>query len=104
MQAAIDTVAVERPSALTDGTLAITHCVSAYPKPREEANVANVRWLRDTFGLPIGYSDHTLGLKACELAVAAGAVFVEKHLTYRPRGADVTTMPFPHYPRRWPRS
>lgn len=83
IQAAVDIVFAERPSARTDGSLMLMHCVSAYPTPAEEANVRNVTWLSRRFGLPTGYSDHTLGIKACELAVAVGAVALEKHFTYR---------------------
>lgn len=83
IQAAIDIVFAERPSARTDGSLMLMHCVSAYPTPAEEANVRNLAWLSRRFGLPVGYSDHTLGIKACELAVAVGAVALEKHFTYR---------------------
>ncbi|MBI9079532.1 MAG: N-acetylneuraminate synthase family protein [Pseudodesulfovibrio sp.] len=80
---AIDIVFEVRPSAKDDGSLALMHCVAAYPTPEDEANVNNLLWLKETFGLPVGYSDHTLGIKACELAVAVGARIVEKHFTYR---------------------
>ena len=83
IQAAIDAVLDVRPDAGEKGELALLHCVAAYPTPVEEANLANIKWLRKTFDLPVGYSDHTLGVKACELAVATGAVIVEKHFTYR---------------------
>jgi sialic acid synthase SpsE len=61
--------------------LALLHCVSAYPTPREQANLAAIRTLADTFGNTIGYSDHTLGIEAAVMAVAAGARIVEKHFT-----------------------
>jgi len=83
IQAAIDAVLEVRPSAGDQGELLLLHCIAAYPAPIEEVNLANIAWLRDTFSLPIGYSDHTLGTKACELAVALGAVVLEKHFTYR---------------------
>lgn len=83
IQAAVDVVLAERPTAREDGSLMLMHCVSAYPTPAEEANVRNVTWLAKRFDLPTGYSDHTLGIKACELAVAVGAVALEKHFTYR---------------------
>jgi len=83
IQNAVDTVLKVRPDAGSKGELMLLHCVAAYPTPAEEANLANISWLRETFKLPVGYSDHTLGTKACELAVAAGAVLVEKHFTYR---------------------
>ncbi len=81
--AAVEAVLSVRPAAATDGSLLLMHCVSAYPTEPEDANIRNMLWLRERFHLPVGYSDHTLGIKACELAVAAGAVAVEKHFTYR---------------------
>jgi len=83
IQAAIDVVFYERPSARTDGSLMLMHCVSAYPTTSEDANLRNIIWLSRRFNLPVGYSDHTLGIKACELATAVGAVALEKHFTYR---------------------
>lgn len=83
IRAAVDAVLAIRPQAAEDGSLMLMHCVSAYPAPAPQAHLANIRWLIDRFGLPVGYSDHTLGIKACELAVAAGAVALEKHFTYR---------------------
>ena len=61
--------------------LALLHCVSAYPTPAHEANLAAIATLRDAFGHPVGYSDHTLGIEAAVLAVAVGARIVEKHVT-----------------------
>lgn len=80
---AVEAVTREQPDARESGHLMLMHCVSAYPTPPDEACLANIRWLREEFDVPVGYSDHTLGTKACELAVAAGAVAVEKHFTYR---------------------
>jgi len=81
--AAIAAVLAEQPQAAENGHLALMHCTTAYPTPPEEAHLRNIGWLAREFGLPVGYSDHTLGIKACELAVAAGAVMLEKHFTYR---------------------
>lgn len=81
IQRAVDAVLGVWPQAPEQGALALMHCVSAYPTPDAEANLANMDWLRETFGLPVGYSDHTLGIKACELAVAMGALVIEKHFT-----------------------
>jgi len=81
--AAVERVLSVRPAARDDGSLMLMHCVSAYPTEAADANLRNIAWLKDQFGLPVGYSDHTLGTKACELAVAAGAVALEKHFTYR---------------------
>ena len=59
------------------------HCVSAYPTPEDELNLANLTWLQDNFSLLTGYSDHSLGTKACELSVMFGVKVIEKHFTYR---------------------
>ena len=61
--------------------LAILHCVSSYPVPAEQANLAAIPYMRSTLGCPIGYSDHTLGLTACIIAMALGAQIIEKHFT-----------------------
>ena len=61
--------------------LALLHCVSAYPTPPAEANLAAIPRLRSEFGCTVGYSDHTLGLEAAVASVALGARIVEKHFT-----------------------
>jgi len=62
-------------------SLALLHCVSAYPTPPEEANLNRILELKSKFPYTIGYSDHTLGIKAPSLAVASGARIIEKHFT-----------------------
>ncbi len=61
--------------------LILLHCVSSYPTPPEEANLRAVRALADLHGVPVGYSDHTREVHTGAVAVAAGAVALEKHLT-----------------------
>jgi len=80
---AVDIILTARPDIIDKGELVLMHCVSAYPTPIEQANLANINFLADRFGVLTGYSDHTLGTKACELAVGHGAVVLEKHFTYR---------------------
>lgn len=65
--------------------LAMLHCVSSYPTPRDGANIAGLLNLDiDLFyqGGGAGYSDHTQELDAGEKAVRIGATVLEKHLTY----------------------
>ena len=62
--------------------LIILHCVSNYPCPAEEANVAAVLDLMKHFPqYLVGYSDHTMGIEADIIAVAYGATVIEKHIT-----------------------
>ena len=65
---------------VTGGELAFLHCVVSYPTPDNEAALAHIEDLKLP-GVTPGYSDHTLGIKAAELAVAAGARIIEKHFT-----------------------
>jgi len=59
----------------------LLHCVALYPTPVEQVNLRSMQTLRSAFGLPTGYSDHTLGFSAVIAAVAMGACVIEKHFT-----------------------
>ena len=61
--------------------LSLLHCCSAYPSPPEAMNLATIPHLAEAFGLPVGLSDHTLGIAVPVAAVALGAAVVEKHYT-----------------------
>ncbi len=61
--------------------IVLLKCTSAYPAPFEEMNLNTIRHMRTTFALPIGLSDHTMGITAPIAAVALGAVVIEKHFT-----------------------
>ncbi|NAZ46793.1 pseudaminic acid synthase [Vibrio toranzoniae] len=54
-------------------------CTSAYPTPYSEVNLKAMQALKDTFGVNVGLSDHTLGHSVPVAAVALGASVVEKH-------------------------
>ncbi len=69
-----------REDLVRDG-LALLHCVSAYPTPPDEANLAAIPRLKTEFGATVGYSDHTLGIEAAVTSVVLGARIVEKHFT-----------------------
>ena len=60
--------------------LALLHCVSSYPTPPENANLLTIRELEQVADV-VGYSDHTLGIKAAVLSIAVGARIIEKHFT-----------------------
>ena len=68
-------------SYITDRKLALLQCTSSYPTPDDDVNLAAMLTLKNEFGLPVGYSDHTLGSEAIEVAVAMGAEIIEKHFT-----------------------
>lgn len=60
--------------------LAVLHCVTSYPTPVEQANLAAIAAIAE-IGVTPGYSDHTLGIEAAVLSVACGARIIEKHFT-----------------------
>lgn len=59
----------------------LLHCVTQYPAPPESVNLRAMDTMADAFGLPVGYSDHTLGIEVSLAAVARGATVIEKHFT-----------------------
>lgn len=59
----------------------LLHCTSDYPASPESVNLRAMDTLSAAFGLPVGYSDHTLGTAVAVAAVARGACVVEKHFT-----------------------
>lgn len=61
--------------------VALLHCTSQYPARPAEVNLRAMDVLKNTFGLPVGYSDHTEGVLASVAAVARNACIVEKHFT-----------------------
>jgi pseudaminic acid synthase len=62
--------------------IALLKCTSAYPAPPEEMNIRTIPHMSDLFDVPVGLSDHTLGIAVPIAAVALGACIVEKHLTF----------------------
>jgi N-acetylneuraminate synthase len=59
----------------------LLHCTTEYPAPFDEVNLRAMDTLQEKFSLPVGYSDHTLGIAVPIAAVAKGAVIIEKHFT-----------------------
>tara|TARA_B100001057_G_scaffold60283_1_gene53476 strand:+ start:542 stop:1564 length:1023 start_codon:yes stop_codon:yes gene_type:complete len=68
----------------------ILHCISNYPTKNKDVNLQNMVYLKNKFRTQVGFSDHTVGSKAAEIAVALGANFIEKHITLdkRMKGPD----------------
>lgn len=62
------------------GELALLHCVTAYPTPYNEANLRAIPVMQHRYRVPVGYSDHTVGIEVPLAAVALGAVIIEKHI------------------------
>ncbi|MEV9526496.1 pseudaminic acid synthase [Aliarcobacter butzleri] len=54
-------------------------CTSEYPAPLNEANLRTISNMKETFGVEVGFSDHTLGVVAPVVAVTLGAKVIEKH-------------------------
>lgn len=59
----------------------VLHCTSNYPAEPKDVNLRAMKSIADETGLPVGYSDHTLGMAVSTAAVAMGAVVIEKHFT-----------------------
>ncbi len=73
--------AVERIQGGNVPDFSLLHCVSNYPAAPEHANLAAMDTLRALFEVPVGWSDHTLGIHISVAAAARGASIIEKHLT-----------------------
>lgn len=63
------------------GEVVALHCVSNYPTKPEEVGLWMIPLMRAELGVPVGFSDHTLGMEAAAEAAALGAVVIEKHFT-----------------------
>jgi len=61
--------------------VALLHCVSKYPCPPEDLHLQTVNFFQDRYDLPIGFSDHSIGIDSALAAVALGAKIVEKHFS-----------------------
>ena len=62
-----------------DNKVSLLKCTSEYPALIEEANLNNIEFLKNTFNVDVGLSDHTLGKECALAAVAIGASIIEKH-------------------------
>ena len=68
----------------------LLHCVSSYPAPIDDCNLAMIQELRKEFSLNIGLSDHTIGNEVALTSISLGSVFIEKHfmLDKKTKGPD----------------
>ena len=62
-----------------NGQITLLKCTSSYPAPIDEANLLTIPNMRNTFGVNVGLSDHTMGVSVAIAAVALGAQAIEKH-------------------------
>ncbi len=74
-----EAVATARKAGATE--IALLKCNSAYPSPPEDMNLRTIPEMARHFNVPVGLSDHTLGITAAVTSVALGACIIEKHLT-----------------------
>lgn len=77
---ALDQAFTEAQPALRD-RVTLLHCTTEYPAPLEAINLRAMDTMAETFGLKVGYSDHSLGQTVAIAAVARGACVIEKHFT-----------------------
>ncbi|MFI5204421.1 MAG: N-acetylneuraminate synthase family protein, partial [Flavobacteriales bacterium] len=76
-----DAVRVLTENGITKNQITILHCNSQYPTPLEDVHLHAMKTIAAEFGVPVGYSDHTLGIEVAVAAVALGATVIEKHIT-----------------------
>lgn len=60
----------------------LLHCVSKYPCPPEELQLKSIEYLRVRYGVPTGFSDHSIGIDSACAAAALGACVIEKHFSF----------------------
>ena len=70
--------------------IAILKCTANYPADPSDLDLKSIKFLKNKYNLPIGYSDHTIGDLAPIVAVSCGAKIIEKHFTLnkKEKGAD----------------
>lgn len=78
IEAAID--ALEQ-AGTSRNRITVLHCTTEYPTPAEDVNLHAMVNIGKSFGVNVGYSDHTLGIEVPIAAVALGATVIEKHFT-----------------------
>lgn len=72
--------------------LTLLHCVSGYPTPIDECNLAAIETLRNRFGCSVGWSDHSVRPGVVQRAIHRwGASFVEFHLDLDGQGDEFKT-------------
>ena len=74
---------IEHAVSLTDTSrITLLHCTAAYPTPHSQLNLRMIPELRHSYRVPVGYSGHEEDLTPTYLALALGACYVERHVTF----------------------
>jgi sialic acid synthase SpsE len=73
--------AIETITSSGNDKIMLLHCISIYPPEYQDIHLNNIPMLKQTFGYPVGFSDHTIGYSIPLAAVALGACLIEKHFT-----------------------
>ena len=68
-------------SSYDNDKLILLHCVTKYPAEPQFVNLNAINSMKQKLNIPVGYSDHSLGVEICKAAIALGANVVEKHVT-----------------------
>jgi N,N'-diacetyllegionaminate synthase len=76
-----DCISVLTVAGIPAGMITVLHCNTEYPTPMQDVNLLAMNTIKEVLGMPVGYSDHTLGIEVPIAAVALGAVVIEKHFT-----------------------
>jgi N-acetylneuraminate synthase len=76
IEKAVDTVCREG-----NGQIILLHCIAIYPPEYPSIHLRNIKTLQESFGVPVGFSDHSLGTAIPLAAIALGACVIEKHFT-----------------------
>ena len=72
--------------------ITLLHCVSGYPTPPEQCNLAAIKTMQDAFKLPVGWSDHSVQPAVIYRAVHRwGARMVEFHLDLEGKGEEFSS-------------
>lgn len=74
-------MAVEAIKNTENNKITLLHCTSNYPTNYDDVNLNAMITMKNAFKLPVGYSDHTLGIEIPIAAAAMGAAIIEKHFT-----------------------
>lgn len=76
-----DALTVLETGGVNRSQVTVLHCTTEYPAAMADVNLRAMQTIGDTFGVAIGYSDHTLGIEVPIAATAMGATIIEKHFT-----------------------